>query len=485
MVTNKLLMAFARKGAIDKILAVMTTDDESEDNADLAYKWLQVSADFGHKKAAKAADDLLESSSLRYDDGGGVQGLIHFELGRAYLLGEDGLRVNLAKARSHLEFARTLDIASTVDLAQELKRLRKRLGKTQGNALLEAIFFEKQPAPGRDKASSESAIARSTVSTAGPRMKPVDWKPFEYFKRTGGPVVPSLSAFFYLAADVRRAATALADGLERYIQFVGFESLASYASRSGDYKAITQRTLDSDLKHLRAFPKSHIALTLEYDSGKGGAPGGFGVYINGDDDENSASEKATSFLRVDFPASWLENHDVEALVQFFAEMTQLPHVQSANMGFTFKSTSGSEQHGNAQRDARAKLGRYLAFHPCDRHVSDHMLGCTFSPHWLNYVDDKLAAKLGGYAAITKALERCDIRNLEKGVLIRGAKFPPIGDLQKQAPDLGCLPEVARVLAPTRFDPEDSSFSLEEDFDAAAWLARLDKFEARPWDNSKA
>jgi hypothetical protein len=78
---------------VDALLELCSAaqDDDAEegdsDGDELAYKWLLVAGDFGHKKAAKAADDMLEWSSMRYDDGALLHGLIHLELGQAYLSG--------------------------------------------------------------------------------------------------------------------------------------------------------------------------------------------------------------------------------------------------------------------------------------------------------------------------------------------------------------------------------------------------------------
>lgn len=71
-----------------------------------AYKWLSVASDFGHEEADDVIDDLLESSSLRYDDNQFLTGSAHWELGLAYLAGKDGLPRDLEKARAQLADAK-------------------------------------------------------------------------------------------------------------------------------------------------------------------------------------------------------------------------------------------------------------------------------------------------------------------------------------------------------------------------------------------
>ena len=92
----------------------------------------------------------------------------------------------------------------------------------------------------------------------------------------------------------------------------------------------------------------------------------------------------------------------------------------------------------------------------------------------------MAKKVGGGKAIRKALPKADVRELPNGIMIRGAKVPPVGDLRKEAPDVGLLPDVARLFLPTRLDLDELEFT--GDFDAAGWLGRYDEMKSRPWDN---
>ncbi|MBP9207570.1 MAG: hypothetical protein KBG28_26635 [Kofleriaceae bacterium] len=103
--TEEALLAMARAGKVDAIVA--SCDLDADGDADrLAYKWLVVASDLGHKKKAVAAiGDVLEWSSLRYDDDGYETASAHWELAVAYLEGSAGLSVDLRRARAHLEDA--------------------------------------------------------------------------------------------------------------------------------------------------------------------------------------------------------------------------------------------------------------------------------------------------------------------------------------------------------------------------------------------
>jgi hypothetical protein len=154
--TTKKLLAWAKKGDVDALvgLAAEACEDEDEDEdegeddmeqAELAYKWLHVAADFGSKKAAAAADDMLEWSSFRYDDGQLVQGLVHLELGEEYLLGKDGLPKDFEKARAHLAYAKKLKVHVSTDAAKGFPALCKRVGK-EAAEVFTSFFPEKRSA---------------------------------------------------------------------------------------------------------------------------------------------------------------------------------------------------------------------------------------------------------------------------------------------------------------------------------------------------
>lgn len=110
-VTDTQYLAFARKGDLAAIMKAtghngypegyLDRGPETEGDAD-AYKWMLVAADFGHAEAKNVVDNLLELSSLRYDDGSLVTGQIQYDLGLDYLSGLNGLPTDFTKAKKHL-----------------------------------------------------------------------------------------------------------------------------------------------------------------------------------------------------------------------------------------------------------------------------------------------------------------------------------------------------------------------------------------------
>jgi hypothetical protein len=96
--------ALARTGDLDSLFGLMDLD-ASTHNDRLAYKWLCAASDFGHQAAEERIADVLEVSSLRYDDDAYETAAAHWELACAYLEGTDGLPIDLVLARKHLVVA--------------------------------------------------------------------------------------------------------------------------------------------------------------------------------------------------------------------------------------------------------------------------------------------------------------------------------------------------------------------------------------------
>jgi hypothetical protein len=305
------------------------------------------------------------------------------------------------------------------------------------------------------------------------------WSSFDVTGPSGQPLaIAALCASCYFDRPVDEIAVAAAEAIERYVSYVGEEALSVYLAPSGLWKPWSTRTLASDLRRLRSFPADHEAAHINYDSPE--VPGPFGVAFLATRLNESFERARDNLLRMDFPAFWLREHPAQEVIDFMIGLLETMPVQTASVGLAFKRTEASKS--KAKQGVHSKLQRYLGFDPCYSDVRNSMRDHTFTAHWLNYVDQRLATKLGGLKQITAKLPDCQVHELSSGVLIRGAKLPPIGDCNRGAKDLGCLPDVARVLKPAR--SQIRAFGTP-DFDAQQWLARLDKLTCGPWDNGRA
>jgi hypothetical protein len=108
-----------------------------------------------------------------------------------------------------------------------------------------------------------------------------------------------------------------------------------------------------------------------------------------------------------------------------------------------------------------------------------MLGRTGNPQWLNAIDNSLVEKLGGAARISKELHVSKVTKLKNGLLIQGAPVPPLGDINRGAPDIGSIPEIARLFKPLRTPVS----AFRGPVRAQEWLARYDEMDNRPWNAS--
>jgi hypothetical protein len=143
-------------------------DDEgggSAETDEAMYKWLLVAADFGNENALEMAGDLLETSTLRYDDGGMVAGLIHLELGQHYLCGVAPIPVDHEKASGHLAQARKLEVHRTTDVGKSFDAFRRKLG-VDALALFDSFFGgKKRKSAPKKKATPKKKVAAKKMAT--------------------------------------------------------------------------------------------------------------------------------------------------------------------------------------------------------------------------------------------------------------------------------------------------------------------------------
>jgi len=219
---------------------------------------------------------------------------------------------------------------------------------------------------------------------------------------------------------------------------------------------------------------------MDYSEGLDGDVGTHAFFVESSklDDENM--EEETNLVRLEFPADAAETLGVDKLIGFIEKIaTVIPH-QTGNAGYAFKrSMMDEDETGKA---VLKLLPRYAGFDPSFSAARLDMKNHTFTAHWLNFLDEGMAKPLGGFEGVKKALPKAEVKKLGKGVVIRGALMPPIGDMNRKAKDIGQLPEVARLLAPSRIEMDEFDEDAEV-FDAMKWLARLDKMKALDWKNA--
>jgi len=288
---------------------------------------------------------------------------------------------------------------------------------------------------------------------------------------------PGIGIFFYMDRSLPEIAPSVAKALEAYMAFIPSGTLQTYFANNGTYATLTTRQINKDLKTLRQIPEGYEAFLFEYSQGVNGEVGTHAIYFYGTLLDIPERPLETNLFRMEFPHDALTTVGIDRFMDFLVQISNLLPFESANVGFAMKRSQLYKN--NVSPLVNQLLPRYLGFDPSYEDVRDEMKGHTFTAHWINIFNNELVQRLGGEEAIRRTLPQADIRQLDHALLVRAAKLPPIGDVNRQAPDIGCLPDLARLMIPTRL--EITGFG-EPNFDPMPWLARYDNMDSRPWDN---
>lgn len=291
---------------------------------------------------------------------------------------------------------------------------------------------------------------------------------------------PGLTLNLYMDHSLSECASKCADAVEAYLAYVGPDTLRTYMADNGHFKPLTSKQIAKDLRNLRAFAAEFDTYRILYNQGVESEVGTHAVYFEGSAfSEPEPLPDKTQLLRMEFPLppagdeSW-----IEPFIGFVCRVANLSSFQSGNAGFAFKHVGVLQSE--VCEEINQLLPRYYGFDPSYDSARMMMRGHVFGAHWLTLLRTDFLHKLGGMEAVRSALPRAELRPLEQGVLIRAARRPPIGDVNRQCTDIGCMPDVARLLRPIRFEVKGFG-QPQEVFDALAWLARYDDKASQPWD----
>ena len=288
---------------------------------------------------------------------------------------------------------------------------------------------------------------------------------------------PIISVYFYLAKPLLDIRISVADAIKQYIQFIGPAVFMSYLT-SDEFEPwgrLTNDQVKSDLEELKSQEAGFYY--LEYQSNDDNLMGDYGVFFRGGDLSLFPGEEV-NHLRFDFPAKKFEENEPEIMVTFIKQLSEKMPFQSGGVGFSFKRNAANKT--SATPFVNSLLPRYYGFDPYCYEVAFSLNGYTFSPHWITLINNVFIEKLGGYNQIRSSIPHGQITKSGNGIFIRASKFPPIGDVNRRCTDIGCLPDVARALKPTRVELSGLG---DAKFDVMAWLGRFDDMENRDWDNS--
>lgn len=299
-------------------------------------------------------------------------------------------------------------------------------------------------------------------------------------KKTGEEesVRPALQLSIYSEWPIKKLSPAAAKALRLYLDLIPNGILRSCAIED-DVGPLTTKRLGRDLKQLDQPPKNADYNQLYYSSSENGPPGDYGITFLLDDFDGEEETMETNLLRFEFPWDHAEGARLDGFIQSITRLLAIEcGATAATVGFGF-----SHWHfdGYAYDQALAMLPRYLGFDHSAELPAKHLRGLAPVATWMTWVPAVLAGQLGGEAALREQAPEAQITPLAGGILIRAAKYPPVGDSNRGAEDIGALPGVARFLKPKRVNiPFLRGTAV--DLDVASWCERFDGRENRPWDN---
>jgi len=285
-------------------------------------------------------------------------------------------------------------------------------------------------------------------------------------------VTPGLSLYLYSDVPLVDLAPSIADAIEAYQAFVPKDALQNYVAGDAGVKKLSPKTVAGDLKQLRKLPKKYYE--FHYGRELDQTLGTYALRFNGTSlSESDLWPLETNLLWMHFPLNFLDLVKPEAFLKFVTEMADRVPFCAGNAGLAFQHPRPYAKE--AYKVVGEMMPRYLGFDPSYEHSRYVMKGKTTTAHWMNLLGPAVTKKLGGADKIRATLPKeVQVQPLKKGLLIQGAPRPPVGDVNRGAKDLGWLPEVARLLKPTRF--EITGFRSNA-VDPAKWLARFDDLKS--------
>lgn len=296
-----------------------------------------------------------------------------------------------------------------------------------------------------------------------------------------------LAIVMYSTADLGEVTNSAADILDAYLEFASDTALSAIFSGGDDEYGAGFVPFDS-ARRSRLLHDLRSGPTLVDEDGydfvlsgtQDGQAGHHGFRFRGTtvpDPDDFPDE--TSLIRLEFPWKTLDSLDVEEFVSFVQKVGELYPLSTGHAGFSFINTVAYESV--ARLEIPKLVPRFLGFDCAYDWMYMYMRGKVAPTHWLQLLDFSTVDRLGGRDTLGEELSEARLYELKNGLMIRGAKYPPVGDVNRRALDLGQLPRISRVLAPLCYD-DPSELGLGEVEVGEGYLDRFSGRAAQPWDN---
>jgi hypothetical protein len=289
-------------------------------------------------------------------------------------------------------------------------------------------------------------------------------------------VRPSLLLVLFSELSLVELAPHAAAALREYTADLEKNALRS-ALIGSEVGVLTAQRLSRDLKRMDKPRPGDDYIKLRYSSSANGHPGDYGVTFLIDDMTDPLFADESNLLQFEFPWQSAEK-DPEAFFERVVRIAAKVPLSVGTCGFGF---SHWHEDKYAVDQVYTLLPRYIGFDHSSETPRTYIRDCTPTPSWLTFVKQSLFDELGGAETLARRASAVTTRKVEGFQVLRSSRLPPIGDVNRGAPDIGELPGLAEFLAPKRVViPFLRGNDVELDVDA--WLSRFDQRQRGSWEN---
>jgi hypothetical protein len=189
----------------------------------------------------------------------------------------------------------------------------------------------------------------------------------------------------------------------------------------------------------------------------------------------SQHDNIADTVQLAYPLDWGEQARVEKTTELFAGFARDFPFWGGVAGYGFDLVWGREfeQRGMPVNFSAAK--RFHGLLVRHRTQENYLVKKLKSAGWLTYLDAEMVGALGGEHELRSRLgDEATLTNAGPGVLLRAGATPPIGDVNRQRPDVAPLATVNRAIEQVRIDRWFTTDLFGVDRESAdAWLHRFD------------
>lgn len=284
-------------------------------------------------------------------------------------------------------------------------------------------------------------------------------------------VRPGISIRLTYPTPIQKLGIAIADIIEKYLDFIKPATLSTYLASNGEWKKITQKILNRDLKELRSIPKKYEFVEYHYGHGTPASVGDYGIHFVGSNlNDHEWKPLEENLLLLEFPYNLFEKIAIKNFIDFITNIAEVHPFGSGTVGYSFKHlhlTFRNEAFDAISTLATQYIGFDINSDTARRYSRDHI----YNVSWLTLLGNTIVEKLNGENFIRATLpSTIQLHSIKTGLILQAADYPIVGDMNLGAKDLASLQSIAALTRQLRIATEN--LGPGGDF-TKYWLSRFD------------